>query len=407
MLKLPLELIRHTLDFLDQRSLKQTSLTCSGLRPLCQEHIFAILKLQYQMGTTDTPTRSRDLIARYQQSPAIAGYVKHLYIYETPWLNRSGHDMWLARDEQFPEAMELLSLDKLQTFNLDMGKAGPFEDLPEAVKIIIRKICQSPSLTRLDLSKAPVGLLNECGPSLKTLSLNNADISPAAKQLLRNAPIQLHDLRVTTPHHEDTIEIIGLLLDPAHKIDTARLAFLHCNIDTCNRLKYSSVNRLIATCSQCLRVLSLPLSVNLDRDTIDPNAAIELGGCRMLTELSIAFSMIGSADPLKVQLSEAIRIISSVSPDNQIKTINLNVRLVGMRRAGLNEVSLCYQLWKSLDALLSDRTRFGHLGTLELDVSDRSMPPGQPVAERIVGYFENLKDLGILDMKTGQGLWVR
>ncbi|TFK21749.1 hypothetical protein FA15DRAFT_68502 [Coprinopsis marcescibilis] len=405
MLELPSELVRRILDLLDQSSLKQTSLVCSALCGPCQELIFATLTLEHKAGCADPPAHGQALITRYRQNPAIAGYVKHLVICETKWLRRPSHDSWLARDDKFPEAVDLLSLDKLQSFYLDLGRTD-LNQLPEGVKSAVRKICCSPSLTKLELLGAPLSLIDGCSAYLQTLCLRNVHICPTAGSWRKAAPVHLHYLDIATSNPQGVItHIVDRLLDPDNNINTTRLVFLHANLDIRHSLHYNTLNRLIATCAETLRTLSLHLEHNMERCDIDHDANIDIGSCRFLTEISISFTMIYSVHGLKRVLSEVLRIFETLSLGNQIETIRLDAHFLGVMGAEFNEESLGYKQWGLLDTLLSNRERFGRLRKIELDVSDNSRinPLDEPVAKRFENCMKALISAGTLEVKYSQG----
>ena len=102
-------------------------------------------------------------------------------------------------------------------------------------------------------------------------------------------------------------------------------------------------------------------------------------------------------------LPEALRVFETVSPGSKIEVIRLHAHFDGLWQPEFDEKSLGYQHWRSLDALLSNRERFGRLRKLELDVHANNMKLDESIAERIGNYLKKLKSLGILDLKPRCG----
>ncbi|KAF5329174.1 hypothetical protein D9611_013178 [Ephemerocybe angulata] len=226
----------------DQISLRNLCLASSIFLCPCQSILFKNILLS---GTNkSSPTTGQRLLELLERSPHIVKYVKSVNICEAPPLfNR---ESWLSTDRALPEALNKLDIKRITSFSLCLyggNSRYPWQRVLPATQASIIEICPSTSLMELSLQQAPIPLIGLCGPSLKRLSVQDADLSTmsavAIPRTQRNskAKILLAHLHLgETSQYTDFARYFPYLTDTENRIELDRVKQIYVKGEDVTRI---------------------------------------------------------------------------------------------------------------------------------------------------------------------------
>ncbi|KAH6906516.1 hypothetical protein BKA70DRAFT_1287863 [Coprinopsis sp. MPI-PUGE-AT-0042] len=322
------EVVLQILDFLkdDTRTLHNLSLTSSAYTTLSQGLLFSDLTLRAPIikGTTSVVSQGRDLLELLTTSPHIKSYIHGLRIIDDA---ASPSDPWL-RDPHLTEGLKLLvDGSYIKRFTLDQSRrVNGFFPLAMLLSFSVRDsilaICRSPHLQSLSLhGKAPIELVNACGPSVRSLVLHDLHPGLVDYPSGRTIPIRLTSLEIG--HRDGYLSpMIRHLLEQDHLVDLTSLQTL--SIST--YIEGSRcVSHLLAACSTSLRELIVTCRGSYGFG-LQSSDTLDLSSLLNLKSIDLTFETCDSSDSESVEW--VVSTLATLPQANTIQAVCVQVKVL-------------------------------------------------------------------------------
>ncbi|TFK20378.1 hypothetical protein FA15DRAFT_708135 [Coprinopsis marcescibilis] len=395
---LPPELIRHIIGFLedDEQALRATSLVASAFRRPAQEILFSELLLEPPYPAPKHFAPGEKLLSLFEQSPEIAGYVRSIFILDTPLLAYESAS-WVCNDVQLPEALGRVSLDKIQAFTLHQGRRYSWSVLSAPMKDTILAICNSPSLVSLSIAGPPIDIIHVCRPSLKNLDIGNGTphrLSNISTSMQRNASLKLQSLSLVRDH--DVHEAVDYILNPFNRIDVGELETL-C-VFASEIEDHDAMSSLLTECAASLHALTFQPASNIAAHYItNEENPFTLTGLVNLRRLTICYQHVFvDANNVDDPLPWVVDLLRTMQAPNILESVHLFVNH-DFADADTHEPQRA-EGWRELHSLLVDRKRFPALQHADIELGSHNLDIDE-IYDRVEGFLPDLDSIGLVRLK--------
>ncbi|KAH6907625.1 hypothetical protein BKA70DRAFT_1563097 [Coprinopsis sp. MPI-PUGE-AT-0042] len=393
---LPSELAREIVGYFsrpnDIGALQAASLVCSDFRDRCQEEIFSAVRVYKQHCKKNDTAHHLAGLEIFRQNSTLLSYIKTVSVQHSPGMCFGLYDeepMELVN----AELIELIATPSVVEFSFVGWEGKTSAKFHRGIFALVR----SPHLISLSLTYAPVQLAN----MVESLHLQHLELRESAyylwgereKQVLRmpfqSTVTKRKRKRPTSLALQPDGPAIDLLLEKSSSLDLSAVEELALDSPCYTQGDILSV---IQRCSPSLRRL---------RITTDAIRLLDLTSC--LVQLQQVQELIINPEPRFGHRNPCDVLPSFLDAFPSPNALSY-VEIKNFYEAESHFPGGALQLWKRLDSILANRSRFAKLHTLKFrrTVVIRAKPTPEEWEEKQRDYWLALKEVGVvIEMPRG------